>query len=108
MFHLRYALAASVACLACGVAAAQDTLPSRPPSNSAPAAADRAASAPFTQTDNATPAVSAGVNTSVTVDANGARRVLISNPPVPDTRENRAKYGSPLSNAGRHTRATGD
>ncbi|MEI9890214.1 MAG: hypothetical protein WDN45_05945 [Caulobacteraceae bacterium] len=33
---------------------------------------------------------------------------VISNGPVPDTRENRAKYGQPLSNAGRMTRARGN
>jgi hypothetical protein len=27
---------------------------------------------------------------------------------VPDTKENRAKYGQPLSNAGRRTRAAGN
>ncbi len=33
---------------------------------------------------------------------------VVSNQPVPDTRANRAQFGKPLSNAGRHTAATGD
>jgi hypothetical protein len=33
---------------------------------------------------------------------------VVSNAPVPDTHENRAKYGRPLSHAGRRTAATGD
>src|SRR5579863_5734198 len=104
MSHLRFVLAASVAaCLSCGVAAAQTAQLSPPASSIAPAAPAMPA-----QSDAATGAVpasagSAGVNTSVTVDADGGRHLTISNPPVPDTRENRAKYGAPLSNAGRHT-----
>jgi hypothetical protein len=33
---------------------------------------------------------------------------VVSNAPVPDTHENRAKYGRPLSQTGRRTAATGD
>jgi hypothetical protein len=33
---------------------------------------------------------------------------LITNGPVPDTAENRAKYGQPLSNAGKRTAAAGN
>ena len=33
---------------------------------------------------------------------------LVTNGPVPDTRANRAKYGGPMSNAGRHTRPIGN
>ena len=33
---------------------------------------------------------------------------VVSNGPVPDTRENRAKYGRPMSQAGRHTQAAGN
>lgn len=102
MLHLRYVLAAAAAaCLAGGVAAAQPASP--PASDKAPAPATERA-----PPRNATPAASAGVNTSVTVDANGARHLLISNAPVRDTPENRAKYGAPLSNAGRHTQPAGN
>jgi hypothetical protein len=33
---------------------------------------------------------------------------VISNPPIPDTKANRAQFGKPMSNAGRHTAASGD
>ena len=33
---------------------------------------------------------------------------VISNGPVPDTRANRAKYGQPLSHAGKMTKAAGN
>ena len=101
MTLLRYVLAASVAaCLAGGAAVAQ------PASGSAPATALDRSAPPATET--ATPATSRGVNTSVTVDANGVRHYLITNGPVPDTPENRAKYGGPMSNGGRHTKPAGN
>lgn len=33
---------------------------------------------------------------------------VVTNGPVPDTRENRAKYGQPMSNGGRRTRPAGN
>jgi hypothetical protein len=33
---------------------------------------------------------------------------VISNPPIPDTPANRAQFGKPMSNAGRHTAAAGN
>ena len=33
---------------------------------------------------------------------------VVASPPVPDTPENRARYGGPMSRAGRHTAAIGD
>jgi hypothetical protein len=33
---------------------------------------------------------------------------IVTNGPIPDTKANRAKYGAPLSSAGRMTRPTGD
>ena len=33
---------------------------------------------------------------------------LVTNGPVPDTAANRAKYGGPMSNAGRHTKPIGN
>lgn len=53
-------------------------------------------------------ATSAGLNASVTVDADGVRHLHITNGPVPDTAENRARYGQPLSNAGKHTAPAGN
>ncbi|MGH7022762.1 MAG: hypothetical protein ACREEB_04125 [Caulobacteraceae bacterium] len=68
----------------------------------------------------ATSATSAGVNTStgpIPADqlppgqanalANGDNQ-LVTNGPVPDTPANRAKYGGPMSNAGRHTKPIGN
>jgi len=33
---------------------------------------------------------------------------VVSNAPIPDTPENRARYGEPMSNGGRHTAPVGD
>jgi hypothetical protein len=33
---------------------------------------------------------------------------VVASPPVPDTPENRAKYGRPLSNAGKHSKPAGN
>jgi hypothetical protein len=115
MFLLRYALAASVAaCFAGGVAAAQSP-PTPPPASNAtpPASPNQPAPTTSTPTDNATPVnapspAPAGSNVPVTVDANGVRHMLITSPTVPDTPENRAKYGPPMSNAGRRTQAAGN
>ena len=82
--------------LACSGAAAQPAPVAPPVSGAAPAGSPDQAALP-------TPAASQGVNTSVTTGADGVQHVQVSNPPVPDTRANRAKYGKPLSNAGRHT-----
>lgn len=48
-------------------------------------------------------ATSAGVNAST-----GANVQLITNGPVPDTPENRDKYGDPMSNAGKRTAPAGN
>lgn len=50
---------------------------------------------------SSTSATTYGQNASVTV-------TTTTNGPVPDTAENRAKYGGPMSHAGRHTAAKGD
>jgi hypothetical protein len=52
----------------------------------------------------AAPAPASGLTTAT--DASGAQ--VISNGPIPDTRANRAKYGRPLSQAGRMTKAKGN
>jgi hypothetical protein len=51
----------------------------------------------------ATPATAASTDASATVTTS-----LVTNGPVADTPENRAKYGAPLSNAGRRTAARGN
>jgi len=85
------ALAAATA-LACTAASAQ------PAPTPAPAEAQPAPG----------PAPAAASTTTTTVDAEGVRRTLVASSPVPDTPENRAKYGKPMSNAGRRTRAAGN
>jgi len=73
----------------------------QPPAKSSPPVATTAQSA---QTGTA-------VSTSVTTtDPSGATvtNTMVTNGPVPDTPENRAKYGQPLSHAGRRTLAKGN
>jgi hypothetical protein len=48
----------------------------------------------------------ATANTSATVPASGDQ--VIASQPVPDTRANRAKYGQPLSRAGKHSAPAGN
>lgn len=47
-------------------------------------------------------------NASTTVDPSGDRHTLVASPPVPDTPENRARYGHPESNAGQRTHPAGN
>ena len=77
-----------------------------------------------TPTDQTQPASSAGnsvpatavtpsanvASSTTTVDENGATVTtqLITNGPVPDTPQNRARYGQPLSHAGRMTAPKGN
>jgi hypothetical protein len=57
-----------------------------------------------TTTTEAPPAATdTAVNTSATFT-----NMTVTNGPVPDTRENRAKYGQPLSRAGKMTAARGN
>lgn len=117
MQRLRYALAAVAAGLLGGVAAAQTAPPATaPPATSAPAPAPSQAQpavvAPAA-TDNATQASARTTEppnalVTVTIDADGVRHMLITSPPVPDTPENRARYGRPLSDAGQRTQAAGN
>lgn len=86
-----------------GAAFSQPATPSAPE----PAPAPAPAAAP---SDTAAPTGTA-VSTSVTTtDASGASvtSTLTTNGPVPDTKENRAKYGQPMSNAGKRTPAKGN
>jgi len=54
-------------------------------------------------------ATGAAVNTSSTTDpTTGAVHTTVATAPVPDTPENRRRYGGPMSHAGRHTRAAGN
>ncbi|UAL12498.1 fasciclin domain-containing protein [Caulobacter segnis] len=115
------------------VAANEQMAPAAPADQTMPAdpaapSAQTTTAAPTTATDmaadpaaspSATSAPAAGVNTSGVVpvsskspeeqaalkagDAN-----VVSNPPVADTKANRAKYGAPMSNAGKRTTPKGN
>jgi hypothetical protein len=45
---------------------------------------------------------------STTMAANGTNVQTVTNGPIPDTPENRAKYGKPMSNAGKRSTAAGN
>jgi hypothetical protein len=51
-------------------------------------------------------ATQAGTPVSATTDANGMQ--IVASAPVPDTPANRAKYGKPMSRAGRLTKPVGN
>ena len=115
---VRYTFAAAAAALLVGGAAvAQPAMPAgtSPDNNANPPAQDQSTPPPATtsdtgsmggQTDTATPATGAASNTSADVASGGVQ--VIASQPVPDTRANRAKYGQPMSHAGKHTAPTGD
>ena len=56
---------------------------------------------------DATAATEAGTMASARTGAS-ADVTMVTNGPVPDTEENRAKYGGPQSRAGKMTEATGN
>ena len=118
---VRYTLAAAAAALLVGgVAMAQPAMPagSSPDNNANPPAQDQPTPPPATTSDpsapmsgsapmdTATPATGAAANTSADVTSGGVQ--VIASQPVPDTPANRAKYGQPMSHAGKHTAAKGD
>jgi len=78
--------------------------------STAPARGASGASAPGVtspSSDAATVAPAAGAQAERAPSASAGTDV-ISNGPVPDTPQNRAKYGQPLSNAGRLTKPAGN
>ena len=78
------------------------------------ALAQQPASSSDVQAQAPVPAASTGTATSTSVTAvdpaTGATATVttLTNGPVPDTKENRAKYGAPMSNAGKRTPAKGN
>lgn len=73
-----------------------------PPADTTTSATTSATTSTTTATDVTAPAAStAGTNVSFT-------NMTVTNGPVPDTKENRAKYGQPLSRAGKMTAAKGN
>ncbi|MBN9318116.1 MAG: hypothetical protein J0I28_00265 [Caulobacterales bacterium] len=92
-----------------------------PPAATAPAAEDRSAAPMAPMAAEAAPApmaapsaaamgadVSTTVSSSATPVAGTVTVTTLTNGPVPDTAENRAKYGSPMSRVGKMTRAAGN
>lgn len=86
------------------------TSDSTAPAASAPTQGPSGASAPGVNSpssDAATVAPAAGAPTQRAPSASAGTE-LLTNGPIPDTKANRAKYGQPLSNAGRATKAAGN
>jgi hypothetical protein len=73
-------------------------------SSSASGSTDATVSATST---TAPAAATAGADVSTTASATFTN-MTVTNGPVPDTRENRAKYGQPMSRAGKRTAARGN
>ncbi len=68
--------------------------------------------AAYAQDQSAPPAAAqipaAPATTSIPADPSPAGVAAVANAPIPDTPENRAKYGAPDSATGRHTRPGGN
>ena len=98
--------AAAVSALSLGAAHAQSAAMSDPATVSGAMTQTPPAASTTVRTDGGTTTISTtttaatsnGQNASVTTS-------LVTNGPVPDTPENRAKYGQPESNAGKRTAA---
>jgi hypothetical protein len=86
-------------------------LGSTPPAEETAPPADTSAPAATSSTDTSTTAsadtTAAPAATTASTNASFTN-TTVTNGPVPDTRENRAKYGQPLSRAGRMTAARGN
>ncbi len=118
----RLLIAAASAALMTSVAAAQDSAPTPPvnapadaagPPTSEAAPTDRSgynaragASADASAAQPALPASSSALGDTTTLKAGDTG--VVSNGPVLDTPENRAKYGSPDSHAGKRTPPAGN
>ncbi|MBV9995109.1 MAG: hypothetical protein JO127_07840 [Caulobacteraceae bacterium] len=122
---VRYGLAAAAAaCLVGGLAFAET--PPSPDASSPPAAGEPAAPADQSQppaapadqgqapaaapmsapADQSTAPAATGAESSAQVAQAGTQ--VVASQPVPDTPDNRAKYGAPLSHAGKHTKPAGN
>ena len=95
-------VAAAATALIGGAALAQE-----PATQPAPATPSTSTS---TTTDTAATGQAVNTTASTVTDASGASvtTALTTNGPVPDTKANRAKYGGPMSHAGKRTAATGN
>jgi hypothetical protein len=110
---LRLAAASAAAVLLTGAASAQPADSSATPAPAPSAGSDSATPAPAPSASADTTGYNAR-STSSTVPAAdlGAAKAgdpgIVSNGPVPDTPENRAKYGKPDSHAGKRTQPAGN
>jgi len=78
----------------------------RVPLGSATTTTEAPATVSATSTEE--PAAPAASTSSSNVSATTFTSMTVTNGPVPDTKENRAKYGQPMSNAGKRTAAAGN
>lgn len=99
---------AVVTVLFAGAAVAQEqSSPSAPsPDQQAPRAPE--AAAPSTSARSETSAASAPSAMNNAVNASAVTTRVITNGPIPDTPENRAAFGKPLSQAGRNSKPAGN
>jgi len=104
MSLIRYALAAAAASLIGGLAYAQGAYQGSADTQSPPPATDTSAAPPA---DNA-PVAQTGVRRETSATVDGRTVTVVSNAPIPDTPENRAKYGQPMSRAGKRTKPIGN
>jgi hypothetical protein len=102
MTCLRIIVAAAGMAIALPALAQTQTAPPPPADQMAPSAAE----AGVNTSTGAVPADQLPPGQAQALAAGDNR--LVTNGPVPDTRANRAKYGGPMSNAGRRTRPIGN
>jgi hypothetical protein len=114
--HLMTAVAASA--LFAGAAMAQDATTSAhagashdanmPAGPVNPSSADSTVSTPSTTTTTTTTSADGAVSAGAYATGASVTTSTVTNGPVPDTAENRAKYGAPMSNAGKRTAPAGN
>src|ERR1700761_8672729 len=115
MRPISWLLAASAATLLAGAAAAQDmnqgsSPPPAPPSADAPpppAPDTSAPTAPMGSPDHPIPQ-SSPTPADQAFHLKAGDPNVVSNAPVPDTPQNRAAYGQPMSRTGKHTKPAGN
>lgn len=118
MSLIRYALVAAAASMLAGAAVAQATSSGSTdnmPSASGPQTGTDQMNAPAEQNPppaaadtSGPPTAQTAVGTETSAVVNGQSVQVVSSQPVPDTPENRAKYGQPLSRAGKRTKPIGN
>lgn len=98
---------AVVTVLLSGAAFAQEQSSASAPSSDQQAPSSSQASPPAASRSDAA-AASAPSAMSSGVNASGVTTRIITNGPIPDTPENRAAFGKPLSQAGRNSKPAGN